>query len=193
MFRKNYLYLSVVILFFSSPSFSTEFIVPEDLKTFNSSTYNALPLSVEADYLLKQNGNITKLLDESLAIANKYGIEEYFGFRLAHRHHDLSENEVMVEQFENLSTGPALITSVKKETSTEERTPASWLYTSSGLKVFEYSTDPQVKELYNKLMFNTSFFEEIRQVSLRLQLDQILAPAILGRQHFQHFNAEQPL
>lgn len=166
--------------------------VPEELKEFSHTSYNSLPLSGEADLNLKRNGNLNKFLEEVTLIVEEQGLAESIGFRLSHRHDLVQQGEKMVEKFDYWKGNPAFITTIEKE-DTPKIYPASWLYTSSGLKVFEYSSDPEVKKVIKSISEPQKFFERIGEIAEKYELKSILSPAILERRSFAHFNTEQPL
>lgn len=166
--------------------------IPEELKEFSHTTYNSLPLSGEADSNLKQNGRLHKFLEEVTPLVEEQGLTESIGFRLAHRHDVVQQGEKMVERFDYWKEKPSFITTIEKEDAPKTY-PASWLYTSSGLKVFEYSSDPEVKKVIKSLSDPQKFFEKIGEIAEKYELKGILSPAILGRSSFAHFNTEQPL
>ena len=166
--------------------------IPEELRDFNHRTYNALPLSAEADLELNKNGNLNKFLEDATPVAEKYNLSDSIGFRLLHRHEILEEGKVMVESFGHWRELPAFITTPEKE-DTPKTYPASWAYDTSGLKVFEFSTDPEVKKVAKQLGVHRGFFEEMKEVLVKHQLEKILAPAVLLRNSFVHFDRTQPL
>ena len=166
--------------------------IPEELRDFNHRTYNALPLSGEADLELKKNGNLNKFLEDVAPVVEKYDFGHSIGFRLLHRHETLEEGQVMVENFDHWKGVPALITTLENK-DTPKIYPASWSCGSSGLTVFEYSKDSRAKKVAKKLGANPAFLGEIKDLLIENKLEHILAPAILTRENFVHFNATQPL
>lgn len=92
-----------------------------------------------------------------------------------------------VDQFHN---SPAFITapvSVGKVAF-----PASWIVDGDKLKVFEYSTDLRVKENIDKIVQNPTAFIEIIKLIRQYGYEDVLSPAIVGREAMEKFDREIP-
>ena len=184
--------LSLLFFLISTSASASDTLIFDTLMKHSFNAYNRLPLSAAAHLKLNRNGNIERLLEEVLPIAKKCELSGKIGFRLAHQHHPISEGEVMVESFKYWKSTPAFITSVKKQKSTVGILPASWLETPSGLKVFEFSDDLEVKKVLDILIEHPERYNEISKVCDRYGLKEILAFAIIDRSAFKYFNS-QPL
>lgn len=179
----------LLCVLFYVPGWATEV----DLKGLDVRSYNSLSMSHDADKVLKENGNLPQFLEEALPIAQRYGLENEIGFRLAHKHHDLDESKGMVERFQRIKGIPAFVTTIEEMGEGSEAVPASWIYSSHGLKVFEYSADPNVANIVEKLSNLPGFWKELERLTKRLGLLEIVAPAVLNKENFKYFNTGQPL
>ncbi|CAG8812089.1 38994_t:CDS:1, partial [Gigaspora margarita] len=155
------------------------------LNKFDSKKYNNLPFPKNAsDELENRKSEFKELLDKIKQLTKKENIE--LGLRLLHSHDiPLEDGQAMVENFGSFEGEPAFITSAN---SPDNSYPASWILSEDGYIVFEYSTDPYVKRVYEKLLEDSSVLNKINELIKNYKLDSLIGPCITARDTLSNFN-----
>ncbi len=183
----------ILTITFSTRAYSTEQLIPEDYNQFSSATYNALPAVEDADVMVKANGNLSNLLNATKNLVEEYAPEllNYLGFRLIHKHILIEDNHAMVERCKEIDRSPAFITSSQQLLSEKDVYPASWLSSKQGALVFEYAIDQEVMKGFSLLMHNRQLIEGIFTTLTELNLENLLAPALLKREQHSAINFDE--
>ena len=83
----------------------------EDVDTVShSKIYNKLLYIEDSDRKLKQFPHFEKFLKASEEVVCRYDLAEHVGLRLIHRHFDLQEGQIMIENFQVVKDVPSLVT-----------------------------------------------------------------------------------
>lgn len=161
-----------------------------ELKDINLDTYhthyNSLSSVEESSLALQASPQFQPFLEKAEEIVTRYNFNNSIGLRLIHRHFSLSQNQLMVEQFDTVNDIPSLITypHTIEEAQAIDTVPASWIF-SGNLKeeitLFETSTDSAVKAANLRLQQHPEFFDEIGQLLKDYQLNNLLSIAVLKR------------
>jgi hypothetical protein len=145
--------------------------------------YNQLP-EVEVNNEIKRANPLAELFIKDIAEAIiKYGLQDYIGLRLIHKHFKIGSNQIMVEEYEEIEGVPSFVTSAKnlEDAIAINSIPASWIFTEQGPIVFETSTDKEVLDGVALLLKNPEFIEEFKKLINSYQLNEIFALAVLRR------------
>jgi hypothetical protein len=83
-------------------------------KTTNySERYNHLP-EVEVNNEIKKANPLAELfIKDTGEIITKYGLQDYIGLRLIHKHFKVESGQIMVEEYEEIEGVPSFVTSAK--------------------------------------------------------------------------------
>jgi hypothetical protein len=180
-------------LFLGKASFGTSLVINTldndhsySLTKYSSNFYNTLPTVEKADSLLKKRGDFEEFLIEARSRIENEQLRELLGFRLVHRHNTLASNQKMVERFGFSSENLPFFVTRPENINIEDNVPASWLVTDKGLLVFEYSTDPDVINFISTT-YGSTLIKELSEAVLRYDLEELMAPSVLKRQNFEHF------
>jgi hypothetical protein len=138
--------------------------------------YNQLPEVEENDQTMKSNPLAELFLKEIAEVIKQYGLEDYIGLRLLHKHFKIESNEVLVEEYREIEGIPSLVTSAQDihEAIAKKSVPASWMFTEEGLLVFETSTDKEVHNGVALLLNNPEFIEKVSKFINNYQMNNIL-------------------
>ncbi|CAG8651639.1 11701_t:CDS:1 [Dentiscutata erythropus] len=158
------------------------------LNEFDIKKYNGLPPPKTAnDELELRKLEFKELLAKVEQLTGKEGIE--LGLRLLHSHEiPLEDGQAMVETFAEYEGEPAFITSADLPNNSY---PASWILNNGKLLVFEYSTDPYVKRIYEKLLKDSSVLNEINTLIKTYNLESLIGPCITARDMLSKFDTNQ--
>lgn len=161
----------------------------EDVDTVShSKIYNKLLYIEDSDRKLKQFPHFEKFLKASEEVVCRYDLAEHVGLRLIHRHFDLQEGQIMIENFQVVKDVPSLVTNAYNilEVQEEEVKPSSWFFTQSisdPISFFEFSSDPSVKQGIKKLEKDYEFFDEIKKVTEEFEIQTLMAISLLKREN----------
>lgn len=153
-----------------------------DLK-FHVSHYNALPSVEQADEKLQSKSAFQDFLLKTKRIIVSHGLENIIGLRLIHRHFNLNQEQVMVENFEMHKGIPSLITTAHHIADAHKKgaVPSSWILSGSHPVVFEFSTDQAVRSGIEKMLAAPKFLPEIMGALLEDGFQDLLAVSISTR------------
>ncbi|CAG8435130.1 9993_t:CDS:1 [Scutellospora calospora] len=160
-----------------------------NLNEYNLDKYNNLQIPDAANNeLKKKDSEFNEFLDRFIALTREYGIE--LGVRLLHSHNiPLKDGQAMVEKFvDNYKGKPALITSAD---SPSDSCPASWILNGDNYLVFEYSNDPAVMRIYEKLAKDSTALDKVSALIKEYNLDNLIGPCITARDTMNKFNMSQ--
>ncbi|CAG8759176.1 16241_t:CDS:2 [Dentiscutata erythropus] len=159
------------------------------LNVFDLKKYKSLPSPEEAnEELKKKEPEFNELLEKVMDLTKKRNIE--LGLRLIHGHDTpLEDGQAMVENFGTFQDKPALITSAAIPNG--KTYPASWILSDKKYLVFEYSTDTRVKQVYERLLEDSSALDEISAYIRQYNLDSLVGPCITAREAMTKFNMGQ--
>lgn len=142
-------------------------------------SYNKLPTVFDADMALHcadRDTAIEILLDVIL----QFGLHKSVGLRLLHRHNNLTENEVMLEDVRVDDQGLALITVACPATAIDSTIAVnSWMLVKDDFIPVEYSRSTL---LYSPEVCPTShpeFFDALKKRLLELKLEKWVGPALV--------------
>jgi hypothetical protein len=146
--------------------------------------YNQLPEVEDNDKTMKSNPLAELFLKEISEIIKQYGLEDYIGLRLLHKHFKIESNEVLVEEYREIEGIPSLVTSAQDihDAIAKKSIPASWMFTEEGLLVFETSTDKEVHNGVALLLKHPEFIEKVSKLINNYQMNNIFALAVLKRE-----------
>ena len=117
-----------------------------------TSIYNQLPCVEDADKDLKRKIDFEGLLAATSAIAKEHELGAHLGLFLLHRHFELGRDEKMCERmFIDENDRPALASIPTQPSADDNSLPASWMFRDGEMHSFEFSSDPLVLELSQKL------------------------------------------
>ncbi|CAG8683687.1 17434_t:CDS:1 [Dentiscutata heterogama] len=158
------------------------------LNKFDSKKYSGLLSPKKAnDELDLRKSEFKELLAKIEQLTEKKGIE--LGLRLLHSHEiPLEDGQAMIETFSEYEGKPAFITSADLP---DNSYPASWILNDEELLVFEYSTDPYVKRIYEKLLEDSSVLNEINALIKTYNLESLIGPCITARDMLSNFDMKQ--
>lgn len=167
-------------------------ISDDPLRQFCCSVYNDL-LSVEmADVSLSRSGKLDAFLADARKVTASYDSIDFLSVRLAHKHSILADGDIMLEEFKYDQGEPAFITSNKSGT-IKGSSPASWIKTSDGFRVFEYSTDAAVFSGFQYLAEHPNVLRNLEDLLQKYCLESYLAPAITKLDSLTNFEPAQHL
>ncbi|CAG8527857.1 7455_t:CDS:1 [Cetraspora pellucida] len=157
------------------------------LSKYSLEKYNSLLLPEIANNELKnKNAEFDELIKNITPIIKKNKIE--LGLRLLHGHNiPLKGEQAMVEKFDYFQEEPALITSADSPNASY---PASWILSDDQYWVFEYSSDPYVKKVYERLE-DSSVLDEISAQIRKYKLDSLIGPCITARETLNKFDMSE--
>lgn len=182
---RNFKFLAIMVSCLSGVKAGTLTLDGLDTRS-HASLYNSLPSVEYADESIKKRGAVfEQFLTSAKDLVLHYGMEQHMGLRLIHRHYELRDREVMVEEFERIDDIPSLVTEprVLKDFS-QEALPTGWIFSSPNVTtpvVFESSTDKAVKLAISKLSSELEFMEEVGSLIRSYQLEGIIALGIVNR------------
>lgn len=163
------------------------------LRQFCCSTYNDLPSVEIADVNLSRSGALDAFLAEASKATASYDSIDFLGVRLLHNHNKLVDGEIMLEEFTYDQGEPAFITSNKSATTLKRSIPASWIKTSDGFRVFEYSTDEAVFSGFQYLAEHPNVLRILEELLQKYHLEPYLAPSITKLDSLTNFDSTQHL
>jgi len=144
-----------------------------------ASTYNALDDVVIADQALSDVGResgITALL----AVIRAHGLEEFIGLRLLHKHNDIAEGEMMLEDSRIDQEGFALITRATSiSESSSDASPNSWILCDDGFAPFEFSRSYLLLDANISPVTHPEFFHELASAIRHAGLARLIGPALM--------------
>lgn len=177
--------ICTVALLTIGSAFSAACLVAEnfDLATHTRS-YNNFHELETADTLLQGRKDFSKFLDAADEVITAYELEGEVGFRLIHRHFELPAGCVMLEQFQVYEGEPSLITAPipVSEAQSKGAVPSGWTFNSSGIDVFEFSTDSGVKAALKKLEARPDFLRTIGAVIKDFDLESLMSISLLRKE-----------
>ncbi|CAG8845910.1 1440_t:CDS:2, partial [Gigaspora margarita] len=150
-----------------------------ELNLYDLEKYKSLSsLEDASNELKKKEPKFKELSKKIMDLAKSRKIE--LGLRLIHSHDiPLEDGQAMVENFGNYQDKPA------------ETYPASWILCDNKYLVFEYSTDLRVKQVYEKLLEDSSALDEISAHIRQYNLDPLIGPCIIAREAMTKFDIGQ--
>ncbi|HCI49187.1 MAG: hypothetical protein A2977_02785 [Alphaproteobacteria bacterium RIFCSPLOWO2_01_FULL_45_8] len=187
---RKFLFLCTLLLSFSG--FSALLLQEVDL-VYHNQCYNKLPSVKEADQNLEARSDFQNFLKKAGEVANSYGLQDYLGLRLIHRHFDLRPSQVMVEIFDQYENTPSLITTPSSMERAHEKgaVPSSWIFTDSNPMLFETSTDDGARKGLEKLRNVPNFWNEMAVLIKKNNFQDLVALAILKRESLIPLSTEQ--
>lgn len=130
---------------------------------------------------------MAEALDRLNLIFQKYSIQDLAGITLMHRHYDLSEDEVLVEEL----IGGVSTTTPKLKTATLQILPHSWkfAFSTTGISltpvefvdVSEPTTRSDLNTKISSVLTNQAFLVELYHALAELKLIDVLGLTILHR------------
>lgn len=146
--------------------------------------YNNLLSVQEADEAIKSSPCFQDLLEKVANITKRYNCESYVGLRLIHKHFQIEEGQIMVEDFQEIEGTSSLVTQAQdwEEALNTKALPSSWIFSEEGeVHTFETSTDPAVKNGIELIESHPEMMEEINKELQIHKLNKLLAVALLKR------------
>lgn len=138
--------------------------------------YNNLSLVETADDFVRGNGNLQSLLLSAERMFIDADVTDIFGVRLLHKHNDIAEGELMLEDLEVLSDGrPALATVRTAAWHGRSFTPSIWRCLPDGgtvaLEFCDAALRPASPHLFDE---HRELFAAFHRLSVRHGLDKVL-------------------
>lgn len=163
---------------------SNNFSISRINKSSYAFHYNRLPSVKEADEAIKSSSCFQELLEKVANITKRYNCESYVGLRLIHKHFQIEEGQIMVENFQEIEGTSSLVTQPQawEEALNTKALPSSWIFSETGdVHTFETSTDPAVKNGVEFIENNPEMMDEINKELQTHKLNKLLAVALLKR------------
>ena len=143
-----------------------------------ASTYNALSDVVVADQRLSDVGREVGI-NALLSVIRAHGLEEFIGLRLLHKHNDIAENEIMLEDYRIDQDGFALITQVTSVSkSMSSASPNSWILCDDGFVPFEFSRPYLLRDSGISPATHPEFFSDLSNALRHAGLARLIGPAL---------------
>jgi hypothetical protein len=142
--------------------------------------YNTLPPVEEADASLKSQPQFSNFLERSREIIESYEFSSHTGLRLIHRHFDLDNKKVIVQESKQHDGKPALIASPFSldEALSKEAVPSGWIFGNSR-HIFEFSTDEAVKADLRHIQNTPEFLDKMENLIKEFKLDSLISVSLL--------------
>jgi hypothetical protein len=179
-------------------SYSSQFIscassldYSEKLSEFSTTTYNNLPSVEDSNSSLLKTGKMADFLDSARLAISEYDSINFLGVRLIHKHNTLLDGEIMNEIYSDSEPTPTIITSNRM--TMKKSVPASWLITSNGFEVFEYSTDIVPIGAFQYLSEHQQALDTIASIVKSFGYESYLAPSVIARDCFKDFDEDSRL
>jgi hypothetical protein len=163
------------------------------LESFDYGKYNRLLSPEEASERLNEK-NFKNFLAEACILLDKkeYAyFKKLLGLRLLHRHHEVKLGQILAEVYEEFRGKKASVTKLEQLKEQGAPVPASWMHSDEGIKVFEYSHDQNVKDLYSKLQQNGEIIVDLINLLRKHGLEKVLSIAILDRSWHSNYPSDQ--
>lgn len=143
-----------------------------------ASTYNALSDVVVADHALSDVGRELGI-NSLLGVIRAYGLEEFIGLRLLHKHNDIAASEIMLEDSRIDEEGFALITRATSISKTlGDVSPNSWILCEDGFVPFEFSRSYLLRDSGISPITHSGFFNDLANALRHAGLAQLIGPAL---------------
>jgi hypothetical protein len=193
---KKFLLSSAVVFGLSGAVYSSDILVENSIKSqlkkFCHFTYNDLPSVEMSNTGLLNSGKSDNFLAEARSLIANYDSIDFLGVRLVHKHNTLVDGDIMLEEFKYDEGEPMFVTS-NKHITTAGGIPASWIITSDGLRVFEYSTDVAAFSAFQYLDEHSEPLRMLRNTIQKYALESYFAPSILKLESLENFNPSYQL
>lgn len=146
--------------------------------------YNSLPQVEVANANLNSRENFYDFLNEAEKLVTNYGFEKYVGFRLIHKHFELPQFHVMVEELQDIEGIPSLVSQPIEITiaSLKGAVPSGWLFSSTSRNIFEFSTDSAVQAGLNTVQSAPKFLDDIEKLLNKYQIEDIMSVSLLRKE-----------
>lgn len=142
------------------------------------STYNDLSDVVIADQGLLAMGR-KDVIDSLLAVIRSHHLEDSVGLRLLHKHNELAQFEVMLEEAQIDRDGFALVTrATTLALPTDDVAPNSWLLCDDGFVPFEFSRVSLLRDSSVAPATYPTFFSELAAKLRETGLTRLVGPAL---------------
>jgi hypothetical protein len=147
--------------------------------TLIATHYNFLPTVLDADQELNSNDRDRALRTLSSVIA-RHGLERYLGIRLLHKHNDIADGEIMVEDIEIDSAGEfTLVTEPKDYAGRGDKwQPNSWKLVGDDFIPIEFSCKDLLADTETSSPAQSQCFSELATSLRALQLEHLLGPTV---------------
>lgn len=167
---------------------------------YDENFYNTLEGPDKAYEKVKTHPCFEEFLDRAFGVIIEHDLP--IGFRLLHKHNNVSEKEGMVEIFYSLFpptgeaayvTGPHILSKKNDNLFFSERDnfasyPASWAISKNNeYKIFEFSSDYAVYNAIQNLIGKKETIKDISNMILENGLESLISIAILPRSTYQNF------
>lgn len=167
---------------------------------YDENFYNMLEGPDKAYEKVKTHPCFEEFLDKAFGVIIEHDLP--IGFRLLHKHNNVSEKEGMVEIFYSLFpltgeaayvTGPHFLSKKNDNLFFSERGnfasyPASWAISKNNdYKIFEFSSDYAVHNAIQNLIGKKEIIKNISNMILENKLESLISIAILNRSTYQNF------
>ncbi len=145
--------------------------------------YNSLFSVGEADDALKGCSYFPDFLTKAEEVVLSYGFEQHTGLRLMHRHFDLEPSQVMVEEFQEVDGIPSLVTSAIPviEARLKNAVSSGWIFNSSSIGIFEFSTDEAVRQGFRDIQTTPEFLEQMEKIIKDYNLENLMSVSLLRK------------
>ena len=139
-----------------------------------SHIYNHLSSVFESDARLEALGR-RKTIDSLLSVISDYGLEQHVGIVLLHKHNEIYDGEMMVENLEIDDAGPALITRARHVHSiSRPACPNSWQWSAGDFHACEFSYENLLSSSTINPSHEPEFFFRFGQALCDLQATELL-------------------
>lgn len=142
--------------------------------------YNTLPPVGEADADLKSQPQFSDFLERAKGVIESYEFSAHTGLRLIHRHFDLDDQKVIVQESKPYDGKPALIASSLSldEALSKEAVPSGWIFGDSRY-IFEFSTDEAVKADLRHIQKAPEFLDKMENLIKEFKLENLISVSLL--------------
>ncbi|AIK96305.1 hypothetical protein [Candidatus Odyssella acanthamoebae] len=160
------------------------------LYQYDENFYNNLDSPDKAYEKVKSSPHFEEFLGRAFSTIIEYDLP--IGFRLLHKHNNVSKKECMVEVFHTLFplTGEAAYVTRPHSLSKGnfESYPASWAVLENGdYRIFEFSNDYVVHDAIQNLISKKEIMRNISNMILENNLESLISIAILDRSTYHNF------
>jgi len=128
---------------------------------FKPQEYNCLEDVIDVDATVKLSGLKAQFLRKAADVFRKYRVNCWLGITLLHRHNEVYDGELMIEQEFSEGEQEALVTKpISPDECTTRFVPALWKINDESVSPLEFSNDPTAIRIYDEMNIPADFLHE---------------------------------
>ncbi|WP_041388681.1 hypothetical protein [Polaromonas sp. JS666] len=142
-------------------------------------SYNKLPTVFDADLALRQRDR-DSVIEELLIVIEDHGLQNSVGLRLLHRHNEIAESEVMLEEARFDEHGLALVTLASPVAAVDSTVAAnSWMLDGDEFIAVEYSRASLLQSPGVSPKTQPLFFSALQRKLREFDVETWVGPALI--------------